>query len=126
MVLACAGQPVCHSFRTNPAVSRSERSRPWKTIRSVVADDGSALGALVRRAHELRRCEDSLKGYLDLPGAGSLRVAAIEDGALVLVVDSAARGARLRFQAPRIVAHAARLLGRTDLERIEIRVRPAH
>jgi len=106
-------------------VSRSERSRPWKTIRSVVAGDESVLGTLVRRADDLRRCEESLKGYLDVSGAGSLRVAAIEDGAIVVVVDSAARGARLRFLAPRIVARAARLLGRTDLDRMEIRVRPA-
>lgn len=113
------------SVRPASAVPRSRRSRPWKTIRSVVADDESVLGALVRRADELRRCEESLKGYLDLPGAESLRVAAVEGGALVVVVDSAARGARLRFLAPRIVTHAARLLGRTDLERLEIRVRPA-
>ena len=113
------------SVRPASAVPRSRRSRPWKTIRSVVADDESVLGALVRRADELRRCEESLKGYLDLPGAESLRVAAVEDGALVVVVDSATRGARLRFLAPRIVTHAARLLGRTDLERLEIRVRPA-
>ena len=105
-------------------MSRSNRSRPWKTIRSVVADDDSTLGMLIRRADEFRRCEESLKGYLDLPGAESLRVAAIEGGALVLVVDSAARGARLRFHAPRIVAHVARSLGRTDLHRLEIRIRP--
>ena len=106
-------------------MSRSERSRPWKTIRSVVAGDESVLGTLAKRADDLRRCEESLKGYLDVSGAGSLRVAAIEDGAIVVVVDSAARGARLRFLAPRIVARAARLLGRTDLDRMEIRVRPA-
>ena len=106
-------------------MSRSERSRPWKTIRSVVVGDGSVLGTLVRQADELRRCEESLKGYLDLPGAESLRVAAIEGGAVVVVVDSAARGARLRFLAPRVVAHVARLLGREDLDRIEVRVRPA-
>ena len=91
----------------------------------MVAGDESVLGTLVRRADDLRRCEESLKGYLDVFGAGSLRVAAIEDGAIVVVVDSAARGARLRFLAPRIVARAARLLGRTDLDRMEIRVRPA-
>lgn len=91
----------------------------------MVAGDESVLGTLVRRADDLRRCEESLKGYLDVSGAGSLRVAAIEDGAIVVVVDSAARGARLRFLAPRIVARAARLLGRTDLDRMEIRVRPA-
>ena len=106
-------------------MSRSERPRPWKTIRSVVADDKSILGTLVRRADELRRCEESLKGYLDLPGAESLRVAAIEGGALIVIVESAARSARLRFLAPRIVAHAARSLDRTDLDRLEIRVRPA-
>ena len=116
---------MCNPFRTEIAVSRSERPRPWKTIRSVVADDKSVLGTLIRRADELRRCEESLKGYLDLPGAESLRVAAIEGGALVVIVESAARGARLRFLAPRIVAHAARSLGRTDLDRLEIRVRPA-
>ena len=60
-----------------------------------------------------------------MPGAESLRVAAIEGGAIVVIVDSAVRSARLRFLAPRIVAHAARLLGRKDLDRIEIRVRPA-
>lgn len=91
----------------------------------MVAGDESVLGTLARRADDLRRCEESLKGYLDVSGAGSLRVAAIEDGAIVVVVDSAARGARLRFLAPRIVARAARLLGRTDLDRMEIRVRPA-
>ena len=106
-------------------MSRSHHHRPWKTIRSVVADEKSVLGTLARRADELRRCEESLKGYLDLPGAESLRVAAIEDGALVVVVESAARSARLRFLAPRIVARAARVLGRTDLDRLEIRVRPA-
>ena len=90
-----------------------------------MAGDRSVLGTLARQADELRRCEESLKGYLDLPGAESLRVAAIEDGAVVVVVDSAARGARLRFLAPRVVAHVARLLGRLDLDRIEIRVRPA-
>ena len=90
-----------------------------------MAGDRSVLGTLARQADELRRCEESLKGYLDLPGAESLRVAAIEDGAVVVVVDSAARGARLRFLAPRVVAHVARLLGRMDLDRIEIRVRPA-
>ena len=105
-------------------MSRSERTRPWKTIRSVVADDKSVLGALTRRVDELRRCEESLKGYLDLPGAGSLRVAAIEDNALIVIVDSAARGARLRFLAPQIVARASRALGRTDLDRLEIRIRP--
>ena len=93
-------------------------------MRSVVADDKSVLGALVRHADELRRCEESLQGYLDLPGAKSLRVAAIEDGALVVIVESAARVARLRFLAPRILARAARALGRTDLHRLEIRVRP--
>ena len=60
-----------------------------------------------------------------MPGAESLRVAAIEDGAIIVIVDSAVRSARLRFLAPRIVAHAARLLGRKDLDRLEIRVRPA-
>ena len=90
-----------------------------------MAGDRSVLGTLARHADELKRCEDSLKGYLDLPGAESLRVAAIEGGAVVVVVDSAARGARLRFLAPRIVAHVARLLGRKDLDRIEIQVRPA-
>ncbi len=60
-----------------------------------------------------------------MPGAESLRVAAIEGGAIVVIVDSAVRSARLRFLAPRIVAHAARLLGRKDLDRLEIRVRPA-
>ena len=64
------------------------------------------------------------QGYLDLPGAESLRVAAIEDGALVVVVESAARGARLRFLAPQIVARASRSLGRTDLDRLEILIRP--
>ena len=112
-------------FPTGIAVSRSERSRPWKTVRSIVADNQSVLGTLVRRADKLGRCEESLKGYLDLPAAESLRIAAFEGGTLVVIVDSAARGARLRFLAPRIVAHAARLLGRTDLERLEIRVRPA-
>ena len=107
------------------AVSRSERSRPWKTIRSVVADDTSVLGTLARQARELGRCEDSLKGYLHLSGTGSLRVAAIERDAIVVVVDSAAWGARLRFLAPRIVAHAAAALGRPDLERLDVRVRPA-
>ena len=90
-----------------------------------MAGDRSVLGTLARHADELKRCEESLKGYLDLPGAESLRVAAIEGGAVVVVVDSAARGARLRFIAPRVVAHVARLLGREDLDRIEIRVRPA-
>ena len=90
-----------------------------------MAGDRSVLGTLARHADELKRCEESLKGYLDLPGAESLRVAAIEGGAVVVVVDSAARGARLRFLAPRVVAHVARLLGREDLDRIEIRVRPA-
>ena len=105
-------------------VSRSGRSRPWKTIRSVVADDKSVLGELARRADELRRCEESLKGYLDLPGAESLRVAAIEGDALVVIVDSASRAVRLRYLAPQIVARAARALDRTGLDRLEIRVRP--
>ena len=104
---------------------RSERARPWKTVRSVIADGKTVLGTLARRADELQRCEESIKGYLDLPEAGSLRVAAIEDGALIVIVDSAARGARLRFLAPQIVARAARSLGRTDLDRLEIRIRPA-
>ena len=102
----------------------SERPRPWKTVRSIVSDDTSVLGTLVRRADEFRRCEESLKGYLDMPGAESLRIAGVEDDTLVLVVDSPVRGARLRFLAPRIVTHAADLLGRKDLARIEIRVRP--
>ena len=117
-------QPAGDPSTTTAAVSRSERTRPWKTIRSVVADDKSVLGALTRRADELRRCEESLKGYLDLPGAESLRVAAIEGGALIVIVESAARGARLRFLAPQIVARATRSLGRTDLDRLEIRIRP--
>ncbi len=94
-------------------------------MRSVIADDRAVLGTLARRADELRRCEESIRGCLDLPEAGSLRVAAVEDGALIVIVDSAARGARLRFLAPRIVARAARSLGRTDLDRLEIRIRPA-
>ena len=106
-------------------MSRSECPRPWKTIHSIVADDTSNLGALVRKADELRRCEDSLKGYLDIPGAESLRIAAIDQGTVVVVLDSAAGTARLRFLAPRIVRHVAGLLGRTDLERLEVRVRPA-
>lgn len=106
-------------------MSGPERSRPWKTVRSLVADDTSVLGTLVRRADELRYCEESLRSYLGVPGAESLRVAGIEDGALVLVVDSAARSTRLRFMASRIVARAARLLDRTDIDRVEIRVRPS-
>lgn len=102
----------------------SERPRPWKTVRSIVSDDTSALGTLVRRADEFRRCEEALKGYLDVPGAESLRIAGIEGGTLVLVVDSPVRSARLRFLAPRIVTRAAALLGRRDLDRVEIRVRP--
>ena len=118
--LACIRSPA-----RVKAVSRRERSRPWKTIRSVVADDTSVLGTLARQAHELGRCEDFLEGYLHLSGAESLRVAAIERDAVVVVVDSAAWGARLRFLAPRIVAHAAAVLGRPDLERLDVRVRPA-
>ena len=102
----------------------SERLRPWKTVRSIVSDDTSALGTLVRRADEFRRCEEALKGYLDVPGAESLRIAGVEGGTLVLVVDSPVRSARLRFLAPRIVTRAANLLGRKDLDRIEIQVRP--
>ena len=103
----------------------SERPRPWKTIRSIVSDDTSVPGTLVRRADEFRRCEEALKGYLDVPGAESLRVAGVEGGTLVLVVDSPVRSARLRFLAPRIVTRAAHLLGRTDLDRVDIRVRPS-
>ena len=102
----------------------SESSRPWKTIGSVVVDDTSVLGALVRRANELGRCEECLKGYLDMHGAERLRVAAIEDGTLVVLVDSAVWSAKLRFLAPRIVAHAARALGRENLERIDVRIHP--
>ena len=51
-------------------------------------------------------------------------MAAIEGGALIVIVDSAARGARLRFLAPQIVARASRSLGRADLDRLEIRIRP--
>ena len=102
----------------------SERSRPWKTIGSVVADDTSVLGALVRWANELGRCEECLEGYLDTHGAERLRVAAIEDGTVVVLVDSAAWGAKLRFLAPRIIAHAAQALGRADLERIDVRIHP--
>ena len=80
----------------------------------------------MRRADELRRCEDSLKGYLDTPGAESLQIAAIERDCVVIVVDSAVSTARLRFMAPRIVRHVADLLGRRDLKRLEVRVRPAH
>ena len=94
-----------------------------RTIGSVLADGASVLGALVRRANELARCEECLKGCLDVHGAERLRVAAIEDGTLVVLVDSAAWSAKLRFLAPRIVAHAARALGR-NLERIDVRVRP--
>ena len=103
----------------------SQRPRPWKTIRSIVADDTSVIGTLVRRADELRRCEESLEGYLDVPGAESLRVAGIEGDTLVVVVDSAAGSVRLRFLAPQIIARAARVLGRPDLGRLTIRVRPA-
>ena len=59
-----------------------------------------------------------------MPGAERLRVAAIEGGTVVVVVDSAAWSARLRFLAPRIVAHAAQVLGREDLERIDVRIHP--
>lgn len=107
------------------AVSRLRRSRPWKTIRSVTADDTSVLGTLVRRADELGRCEEALKGYLDTSDAESLRVAAVEGGTIIVVADSAVRCARLRFLAPRIVAHATRVLGRRDLRRLEVRVRPS-
>ena len=72
----------------------------------------------------LGRCEECLKGYLDMHGAERLRVAAIEDGAVIVLVDSAVWSARLRFLAPRLVAHAARALDRTDLERLEVRIRP--
>ena len=102
----------------------SKRSRPWKTVRSIAADDTSVLGAVARRANDLGRCEECIKGYLDIPGAERLRVAAIEDGTVVVAADSAAWSARLRFLAPRIAAHAARVLGRPDLERIEVRIRP--
>ena len=111
---------------TIAGVSGSEPIRPWKTIRSVVSDDKSVLGTLVRRVDELRRCEESLRGDLDLPGAESLRVAAIEDGALIVTIDSAARGMRLRFLAPRIVERAARALGRADIHRLEVRIRPKY
>ena len=79
----------------------------------------------MRRSDEFRHCEDSLKGYLDIPEAESLRIAAIERGSVVVVVESAVRSARLRFLAPRIVAYVARLLDRKDLERLVVRVRPA-
>ena len=99
-------------------------ARPWKTVGSVVADGTSALGALVRRANELRRSEECLEGCLGMHGAERLRVAAIEDGTLVVLVDSAAQSAKLRFLAPRIVARVAQALGRANLERIDVRVRP--
>ena len=103
----------------------SERPRPWKTVRSIVSDDTSVLGTLVRRADEFRRCEEALKGYLGVSGAESLRIAGVEGSTLVLVVDSPVRSARLRFLAPDILTRAAHLLGRTDLDRVEIRVRPS-
>ena len=118
-------QPVCNCCLNGKLVPDSERPRPWKTVRSIVSDDTSALGTLVRRADEFRRCEEALKGYLDVSGAESLRVAGVEGSTLVLIVDSPVRSARLRFLAPRIVTRAAHLLGRTDLERVEIRVRPS-
>ena len=61
-----------------------------------------------------------------MPGAESLRVAGVEGGTLVLVVDSPVQSARLRFLAPRIVTRAAHLLGRKDFDRLEIRVRPSN
>lgn len=61
------------------------------------------LGTLTERGRLLARLTGSVRACLPLPCADHCRVANFHDGQLVLVADSPAWSARLRFHAPQLI-----------------------
>ena len=92
-----------------PAVGEILRSRPGR------------LAELCRRAGELARLQEVLRGGLKGPAREHLLVADYTETSLVLLADSAAWAARLRFQVPELLELARTSGGLPRLQTIRVR-----
>jgi hypothetical protein len=92
-----------------PAMGELLRSRPGR------------LAELCRRAGELARLQEVLRGGLPGPARDHLLVADFNETSLVLLADSPAWAARLRFQVPELLELARTSGGLPRLQTIRVR-----
>jgi hypothetical protein len=91
------------------------------SLSDLLADQGSDLGSLLRRADLLAQLQQLLAGSLDPALAARFQVANIRQSRLVLLAPSAAWATRLRMQAPQLLKalHGA---GFPQVERVDVRI----
>lgn len=90
-------------------------------LSDLLADQGSDLGSLLRRATLLTQLQYLLAGSLDPALAARFQVANIRQSRLVLLTPSAAWATRLRMQAPQLLETLHRA-GFPDVQRVDVRV----
>ena len=94
------------------------------TPRGLLHSGAGPLGRLGRQAVQLAEATRILREHLAPPLADHAAVAAIREPNLVVVVDSPAWAARLRYQSAGILDHFAAALGRPRLTHLKTLVRP--
>lgn len=80
----------------------TEKTHP-KTLSSLLADPGNALGRLMGKVNHLRALNQCLCEILEPTVAKHCQVANFRDDCLILAVDSSAWMARLRLMTPELL-----------------------
>ncbi len=94
------------------------------TPRGLLDSGAGPLGRLGRQAAQLAEATRILREFLDPPLAEHATVAAVREPNLVVVVDSPAWAARLRYRSAEILDHFSIALGSARLTRLKTVVRP--
>ena len=98
---------------------------PFLSVREVLASPLTAAGRLMAVGRRLGNANDALGELLDAPLRDHVTVARLSGETLTLVADSPAWAARVRYQAPRILAHLRRTCDCPRLESMRVVTRPA-
>ena len=92
-------------------------------LSELLAEPGSELGSLLKRARLLQRLQNSLAAVVDPALADRFQVANVREGRLILIAPSAVWATRLRLHAAQFI-ELLRDAGLTNLEEVEVRVAP--
>ncbi len=95
-----------------------------KSVHKILSGDRGALGALRQRQATLERAVARIGALLPAPLDRHCRIAALDDGALVLHVDAPAWLTRLRLERPRLLAALRAQPEFAGLREIRFRIAP--
>ena len=97
---------------------------PFVSIRQLLGSSITPLGRLMAAGRRLANANDALDEFLDEPLKGRVSVARASGETLILVAESPAWSARVRYLTPQILDHLRSRLDNPRLNRVKLVTRP--